>query len=261
MRVGWLIESTTWGPTTRAVAVLGPGSTHVDGVVLGHRSPEDNVLLDYEKIPYIHAGCCGDDSMEAHLARLDVDVLVADMCWRNLAAADGRPHIVMGMHGAGMWDLDSMPLHPWAWQQFGRRIEIRALFGAPPDVPVVAFMSNATRERVIENALEEHVPEGAISVSLTGPFVARQFVGADLVVTSAGWGSAWEARWSGVAYVLVDVGGPDQPQRATHTWEQAAEAIAQVTVADLPPDHVPERVDHVSEFAHVLDLLAEGALT
>src|SRR6185369_4966671 len=152
MRVAWLCEAPTWGPAMRALAVLGPG-TDVEGVVLGQRSEVDNEVLIAERVPFVHVGCCGDDSMEHHLARTEADVLVADACWAPLAAADGRPYITLGMHGAGEWDLDSMPLHPWTWQALPRRVDVRALFDVPEDVPVVAIMSNATRVNVIENAV------------------------------------------------------------------------------------------------------------
>jgi len=255
MRVAWLCEAPTWGPAMRALAVLGPG-TDVEGVVLGQRSEVDNEVLIAERVPFVHVGCCGDDSMEHHLARTEADVLVADACWAPLAAADGRPYITLGMHGAGEWDLDSMPLHPWTWQALPRRVDVRALFDVPEDVPVVAIMSNATRVNVIENAVARWAPSHAVVVSLHGPFVARRMVGADLVVTSAGWASSWEARWSGVPYVLVDVGGPDQPRRATHTFDEAREAVSAVTLADLSPGHTAQPEDHVTDFCAVLRRLA-----
>jgi hypothetical protein len=254
MHVVWLAEGYTWGPLTRVVAVL--GAARLPGHVLAQRSTDDNAPLIVEKIPFAHAECCGERTM-GHLLdeSLAADVIVADMCWADLAKNDGRPSVILGMHGDGDWDLDDMPIHPWAWQPFARRKDIRLFYDVDDDTPLVAVMSPVRMENVLENHVRDALPAGARLVSLTGVDASRRMVGADLVVTSAGWGSSWEARWTGAPYCLVDVGGPDQPQRATHSYDEAREAVANVRLADLPPEHTATRVDHVTDFTDLLHLL------
>lgn len=258
MRVAWLAEAKSWGPLTRAVAVLGGGSP-VDGVVIGQRSVFDNEPLDAERVPWVQAFCCEQGpGMQWHLDHLDVDVIVSDMCHAPLAEADGRPFITLGMHGAGHWDLDAMPLHPWEWQALPRRVDVRALWGMSPSTPVVVAMSNHIAPDNIEHRIRDSVPDGALLVSLHEWGSARRMVGADLVVCTAGWSSSWEARWSGVPACVLDIGGPDQAPRATHTLEEAREAVRNVQCVDLPADHTAERPDHLRDFHSVLTMLADA---
>jgi len=258
VRVAWLAEGATWGPLTRAVAVLAPGNpSRVEGVVLAHRTALDNEPLTLEGVRWRHVDCCTpDEQMPDLLAQTAADVIVADWCWRNVAAADGRPYIVVGMHGAGTWDLDSQPVHPWAWQLLPTRETVRSSWGVG-DAPVVGTLSPWSRVNVIENALRDVLPDYR-HVHLSGWGCSRWMVGCDLVVASAGWGSSWEARWSGVPFCLVDVGGPDQPLRATHTYDEAREAVRQLTPALLPGEHRANPPDHVTEFVRTLYRLVSG---
>lgn len=255
MHVVWLAEGYTWGPLTRAVAVL--GAARQSGHVLAQRSIEDNEPLVEERIPFVHAECCGAMTMQNLLAGSVADVVIADMCWARLALASGQPYVILGMHGAGTWDLDAQPIHPWAWQPLPRRKDVRLFFDVDDETPVVAVLSPKRMGNVIENVVRPHIPEHARLVSLTGVGAARRMVGADLVLASAGWASTWEARWSGVPYALVDVGGRDQASRATHSWAGLTEAVKHVRVADLPPEHTASPDDHVTEFDAVLRRLAE----
>lgn len=241
--------------------MLAPGAhNHVTGgVVLAHRDTLDNEPLTLERVPWRHVDCCTPgEHMPDVLAQTAADVIVADHCWRNVAAADGRPYVVVGMHGAGTWDLDSHPVHPWAWQLLPDRATVRASWGVEEDRPVVGTLSPWSRRNVLENQLRGAIPDHALHVHLDGWGCSRQMVGCDLVVASAGWASSWEARWSGVPHALVDVGGPDQPQRATHTYEQARELVAQLTPTPLPGGHRAYPPDHVTPFVAALSRLVDG---
>jgi len=198
--------------------------------------------------------------MQDVLTQTAADVIVADHCWRELAAADGRPYLVMGMHDAegSTWDLDAMPIHPWAWKHLPTRAAVRHGWGVDDDQLVIGTLSPATRRNVLENALTDVIPERALHVRLGGWGCSHQMVGCDLVVASAGWASSWEARWSGVPHCLVDVGGPDQPKRATHTYASARVEVAAARPALLPPEHTASAEDWVDPFVRTLHLLRTG---
>lgn len=258
VRVAWLAEGATWGPLTRAVAVLAPGAPHLlEGVVLAHRTALDNEPLTLEHVKWRHVDCCTPgEQMGDVLAQTAADVIVADWCWRDLAAADGRPYLTVGMHGEGDWDLDSKPIHPWAWQLLPDRETVRRSWGVGPSVPVVGVLSPWSRRYVLENHLRNGLPDEYVSLSGWG--CSRYMVGCDLVVASAGWASSWEARWSGIPHVLVNVGAKDQMPRATHTYDEAVEAVAKLESAQLPGWHRVDAPDHVTEFVHTLHRLASG---
>lgn len=258
MRIGWLADPHSWGPLTRAVSVLGI----TGGVVLSQRTPQQFAPLDYERIAWRAAGCCAPDGPQQALAELDADVLVADPAWWEFASHDRRPTIRLGFAGAGAdWDLDAAPIHPWAWWPLPTRAEVRAAWGVAPSVPVVATMSPSTIGDYVELRVADAIPAGAHHVRMTSWRDSLQFVGADLVVCSAGWASSVEARWSGVPYALLSTGVPDQIPRGTHTLGQAYDAVKALEVADLPGSH-RARPDaaQVSRFVSVIRSVARLAV-
>lgn len=235
--IGWLADPLSWGPLTRAVAVLWA----CDGVVLSQRDGARQwAPLDAEGIPHLRAGCCGGESMEASLASLQADLLVADPVWWDVARADGRPVITLGKHSHPDcdWNVDELPLHPWAYGLTRTRAEVRSEWGVPDSTPVVACMSPTHMRNTMENTVKDSLPPGALLVSLQKWGDAPKMVGADLIVTSAGWASSVEARWSGVPHCLLGLGAPDQPTRVTHSRSEAAALVAHVEPANLPDDWV-----------------------
>jgi hypothetical protein len=254
--IGWLAAPTTQGPLTRALAVL----HDTEGQVL---SMQRGVwaTLDAYSIPHSTVPCCDELRPPARwVAELPSEVLVADRSWWDLAVADGRPLLRVGFApDEPDWDLDAGPIHPWAWQNLPTRAAVRDGWGVPPGTPVVACMSNWQYKRVIEHRVADAVPANARLVSLRGPNAAHQFVGADLVVTTAGWASSWEARWSGVPHCLLDVGGPDGLSRVTHDIAEAREAVANVRLAELPGDHrPPPPTGPLDDFLQALARLRSG---
>lgn len=235
--IGWLADPRSWGPLTRAVAVL-----HVlDGTVLSaQRGPREWAPLDAEGIAYETVGCCGDESPEAKLAELDADLLVADPAWWPVAEADGRPCIKLGWASSGDpdWDLDQLPLHPWAFGLHRTRGMVRAEWGVDPDELVVAVQSPTHIRYFVEQLVQPHVPAEARMVPLTGWGAAHRMVGADLIVTSAGWAQSVECRWSGVPHVLLDLDGLDGKPRVTHQTHELADVVRTAEPAELPDDWV-----------------------
>lgn len=232
-KLGWLADPGSWGPMTRAQAVM----QVADVTVLSPRGwdPREWGPLAPYSFQLHSCGCCGDQ--ERQLAALEADVLVADPSWWELADLDGRPWISLGWTGWGAsWDLDLQPLHPWAYGLGVTRQGVREEWGTPPDCPVIACMSPSGMPHWIENRVRDVIPAGAQMVELTGVGAARQMLGADLVVCSAGWASSVEARWSGVPHILMNSGGPDQQPRITHELDEARELVGAVQLQDLPAD-------------------------
>ena len=231
--IAWLADSGSWGPLTRAIAVL----RHTPGFVVGYRAPRDWEPCDREGIGHVSFDCCGVPAAR-QLAELPADLLVADPSWWEVAVADGRPCVRLGWASSGApdWDLDAGPIHPWADGLPLTRGAVRELWGVGPETPVVATLSNRRYRNIIENRVADSVPEGARLVSLSGWGAAERMVGADLVVATAGWASSVECRWTGVPHCLLDVGGPDGWPRVTHTVDEARRAVAAVSPWPSPSD-------------------------
>lgn len=234
--IGWLADPLSWGPLTRALAVL----THEPGVVLSQGRGERQWLpLAGTGIGHVTVGCCGDDGPRSHLERLDADVLVADPAWHERARADGRPCITLGwtsMKADADWNLDVGPLHPWAFGLPMNRGQARSLWGVTDSTPVVVVMSPSHLKGTMESSVRDARPPGGVLVSLKRWSEAPMMVGADLIVTSAGWASSVEAKWSGVPHCLIDLDGLDMASRITHDREAMRDAVRNAQCAQLPLD-------------------------
>jgi len=232
-------------------------------VVVSQRSPLECEPLDAEGVAWIAAGCCAPNGPRDVLARLDADVLVADRAWWEPALADPlrRPVVRLAMDHppeAGDWNLDAEPLHPWGWWQLPTRGEVRASWGVHDDRPVVVAHSPTTMRRWCELRAGPYLPAGAELRTVDRWRDSLQLVGADLIVSSAGWAASCEARWSGVPHVLLDVGASDQAPRATHQFAQLAGVVAAVRPAELPADHRADAALAAAAVARFCARLAVG---
>jgi len=243
VKVAWLADAPTFGPLVRARAVaLHPD---VEGTVISCRA-------DFEDLAAV-ASCISVSNQReglVALAQLDPDVVVADwQWWRNAprAIAGGVVRVGFAHREGTEWDLDLAPLHPWG--------------AAPPRTtrtertrPRVLTMSPRSQPGIIEAiagpAIAAADVEHVIADERNGGVQMRD---ADLVVTSAGWSSSWEARWSGVPHFLCRTNDTDQWLRATDG--SVAEMVTQAGVLrGWSPPAVP---DHVPPFLDLLRLRSE----
>jgi hypothetical protein len=228
----------------------------VTGTVLSWRPRSAFGLVeDVAKVVPV-TGLGGPHPTRVALAETEADVIVADWQSWGIAQADGRPFVRIGFahRSETLWDLDERPLHP-----SGRkppeplRSDLRAALGLSG--PVVVSMSPLSQRGIIEGTIEaaartlDRHPEATLVVAPpeNGGVLFRA---ADLVVTSAGWSSSWEARWSGVPHFLVRTNDSDQWLRYSGGVEdlaKAVEAVVEVEDWKLPeiPDHVPEFVERL----------------
>lgn len=266
VRIGWLADTPTGGPLVRARAVMTRDDLGVDGVVLSHRAPEAFGDLPGLGVECVSTGCCGDDTMRRHLARTDVDVVVADWQSWHVAEGDRRPHMLIGFSHRKteglMWDLDEMPLHPWGdsaligqHSPLERRQLVRSQLGLIEEELVVMTMSSTTFPGSVESRVRPLLAELRPSAVHLVAETAFDFFGADLIVTNAGWSAATEARWSGVPHVLLMLGGLDQPARVCGDIRSALVNLER----HRPADDDELIVDHVPDFVDALQLAVETA--
>lgn len=253
IRIAWLADAPTFGPMVRAKAVF--EHPEVKGTVLSWRQDFDGVeaVADVVSVTGLH----GSNPTREALAQVEADVIVSD--WQNweVARGDGRPWVPIGFahRSETLWDLDEAPLHPWgANPPEALRDELRGALGLSG--PVIATMSPRSQTGIIEGTIWEGLARRPDVTLLRVPEWngAVYFRAADLVVTSAGWSSSWEARWSGVPYFLVQTNSSDQTLRASGSTAEALRAVEAVEVFE--DWEVPEVPDHVPSFVDLLRSMA-----
>lgn len=252
MKIVWLADAPTFGPMVRAKAVF--AHPEVEGTVISSRVDFDGLEALAEVVSTRNL-----DDVRTALARTEGEVIVSDRQSLRVADEDGRPVMSIGFANRPetLWDLDVAPLHPWGANPPERlRDEIRRSLGDPGGL-VLVTMSPRSQPGIIEGAISEGLGRrpDVTHLVVEARDGAPLFCAADLVVTSAGWSSSWEARWCGTPSVLVRTNDSDQWLRESGVdVTEAVEAMESFEGWELPsiPDHVPD-------FVEALGILVERA--
>ena len=237
MRCAWACEGATWGPRRRASAMAEDGWTAVGS---GGRVP----LLGSMKWRSVR-WCSGSPLAGFDVVVGDPSVAVlaepgALVVAAGIAGQDRTPSCATSRRPDVLWDCERFPIHPWAGAVLPTRAEIRAGWGVG-DEPVVSVLAPSWARAALSRLVVSEAPRWCRVAFSTDP---ADFAGADYVVTSAGWGPVWEARWSRVPHAAVHLGDRDHDQRANCRPADLAGLLAGVQRVDLPDDHRPVVPDH-----------------
>lgn len=148
-----------------------------------------------------------------------------------------------------VWDCETRPLHPWATEPLPSRREAQDVFGEDRR-PVLGVLDQSHTPGVLWRICREWADPGWHVFPLAGWGADRFCVGADLLVSSAGWAQVTQAKAARIPHIAVDQVS-DQWPRAHCTLAELATVIANIepAYALLPGHHRPYLEDHLPAFA------------